>query len=159
MEFAILSTHSISADDHAWLAHCSAQGLNPATRLQAREAVLANANSLECCLYRPNEDDPDAEELDLGDAIVLLQGAFQAPAEWDADARADYFDDSDPADFFAAVLETCAAPGSRQHIQPRAGDYLAVSQADGQVQMYYLYECLEEDDGSHCVLILEDNEL
>jgi len=35
---------------------------------------------------------------------------------------------------------------------------VAVSQADGRVQMYYLYECLELDDGLHCVLIRESED-
>src|SRR5690606_18882011 len=105
MEIPILSKHSITANDDAWLAHCNARGLEPSTRLQARQSVLTNSNSLECSLYRSDDDDPDAEELDLGDAIVLLQGRFQAPADWDAQTLEDYLDDSDPEDFFSALLE------------------------------------------------------
>jgi hypothetical protein len=153
-----MSTPATTATDPAWLAHCAAHGLDPAARLQAREAVLGDPASLDCSLYRPDEDDPDAEELDLGEAMVVVRGLFQAPDSWDAATLDDFLDGGDPQDFFAAVLEPCAAPGSRQHFLPRAGDYLAVSQSDGQVQMYYLYECLEQDDGCHCVLIREHHE-
>jgi hypothetical protein len=154
-----MSTSPISAKDAAWLAHCAAHGIDPQQRLEARNAVLANPTVMECCLYRPDEDDPEAEELDLGDARVLIRGIFQPPVEWDADTLEDYLDGSAPADFFDALLEPIAAPGNRQHFQPCPGDYLAVSQADGRIQMYYLYECLEQDDGLHAVLIREDEVL
>ena len=153
-----MSTLPLTLDDSAWQAACTASGVDPQRRLQARRELLAQAESLDCCLYRPDEDDPDAEELDLGDARVLLQGPFQPPADWDEATCAEYFDDTDPADFFAARLEPCAAPGQRGHFRPQPGDYVAVSQADGRVQMYYLYECLELDDGLHCVLIRESED-
>ena len=37
-------------------------------------------DALDCTLYRPDENDPDAEELELGDGHVLFEGAFEAPA-------------------------------------------------------------------------------
>lgn len=154
-----MSKPPLTVDDAAWQAACAANGLDPQQRLQARQQLLGHPDSLDCCLYRPDEEDADAEELDLGDARVLLQGQFQPPADWDEQTCEDYFDDSDPADFVAALLEPCAAPGTRQHFRPQPGDYVAVSEADGRVQMYYLYECLEQDDGLHCVLIREHDEL
>lgn len=154
-----MSKPPISATDPAWLDLCASQGVDPQQRLAARLALLDNPAALDACLYRPDEQDPDAEELDLGDARVLVTGSFLAPDDWDATTRDDYFDGEDPADFHTALIEVCARPGSRAYFQPQPGDYLAVSMADSRIQMYYLYECLEQDDGLHVVLIREDDAL
>lgn len=154
-----MSKPPITANEPVWLDLCASLGVDPQQRLTARLSVLEHPAALDACLYRPDEQDPEAEELDLGDARVLLEGTFAAPAEWDADTREAYFDGSDPADFHAARIEVCARPGSRAFFQPQPGDYVALSLADGSVQMYYLYESLEQDDGLHVVLIREDDAL
>lgn len=152
-----MSKPPITATDPAWLDLCAGHGVDPQRRLAARLAVLEHAAALDACVYRPDDQDPDAEELDLGDVRVLITGTFQPPADWDAATREDYFDGSDPDDFHAAQIEVCARPGSRAFFQPQPGDYVAVSLQDGQIQMYYLYECLEQDDGLQAVLIREDD--
>jgi len=109
-------------------------------------------------VYRPDDNDPDAEEEDLGDARVLFDGPFQAPAEWDAATRAGFFGDDDPALFLCARIECEAAPAARGYFTVEEGDYVAVL-ADGAVQMYYLHDCREDADGCHCVLIRDDEPL
>lgn len=121
-----------------------------------RQAILDNPSALDCTLYRPNPQDADAEELDLGDARVVIEGAFEAPQDWDALQREDYFDDEDPANFFRARIAPLAEPGSKGHFEAEAGDYLAAQPEPGVIQMYYLYE--QWEDGSY-VLIREEEEL
>lgn len=77
----------------------------------------------------------------------------------DAAEREEYYNGEDPQTFFSARVECQARPGSTDFFQPEPGDLLAVTEADGRVQMYYLYESFEDDDGWQCVLIREDEVL
>ncbi|BCG22739.1 hypothetical protein TUM18999_09300 [Pseudomonas tohonis] len=147
-----MSTQEL-ASDPTWVQICQAAALDPQRRFASRQAVLASTVALEATLYRGDEDDPDAEEEDLGDARVLITGTFQPPAEWSAEERADYYDGSDPEEFFSALIECIAAPASRAYFTAEAGDQVAVSTAEGAIQMYYLYEIFEDEDGHHAVLI------
>ncbi len=107
--------------------------------------------ALDCTLYRPDENDPDADELELGDGHVLFEGPFEAPAEWDAVEREDYFDGSDPALFFNARIESPAKADSNDFFIAEPGDYLAVMRGM-KVEMYYVYD---RADASY-VLIRDD---
>ena len=147
--------YSQSADP-AWLQRCTAAGLDPLLRLQARLATLGHAQSLDCTLYRPDEDDFDAEETELGDARVLLAGDFKAPADWSENQRAEFFGEDDPVLFFNAVIECVAAVGSKAFFIPETGDHLASISVQGEVVMYFVHDCREDDTGLHCVLIRED---
>lgn len=142
----------------SWAQICLAAGLDPEKRLAARQAVIGHADALDCTLYRPDDNDMDAEEEDLGDARILFTGPFQAPAEWSAQDSEDYFGDIDPAAFVTALIECQADPASREFFLADAGDFVAVVTASGEVQMFYLYDCNEDDDGMHCVLVREDEE-
>jgi hypothetical protein len=53
-------------------------------RRAARLTILSHPEAQDCTVYRPDEADDQADELDLGDAKVLFTGVFQAPQEWDA---------------------------------------------------------------------------
>ncbi len=145
--------------DKVWVQMCEADGLDPLQRLAARREILGNPQALDCTLYRADEDDPDAEEEDLGDARILFRGAFQPPAEWDAEACAAYFDEYDPALFFHAFIECEAEPAARGFFTPDVGDYVAVMLAEGGVAMYYVHDWHEDDQGRLCVLIRDDEEL
>ncbi|MCO6058251.1 hypothetical protein NG726_16465 [Pseudomonas sp. MOB-449] len=142
----------------SWAQICLAAGLDPEKRLAARQAVLGHADALDCTLYRPDENDLDAEEEDLGDARILFTGPFQAPAEWSAQDREDYFGDIEPSAFVTALIECQADPATRDFFIADAGDFVAVVTASSEVQMFYLYDCNEDDDGLHCVLVREDEE-
>ena len=151
---------SVNPDDALWAQMCEADGLDPAKRLQARQQVLDSAEACDCTLYRSAEDDdPDTEEEDLGDARILFEGAFQAPAHWGEAELEDFFGDEDPEQFVTALIECCAAPSTAQFFTPEPGDYVAVVNERGQVTMYYLYACHEDDAGRHCVLIHDDEAL
>lgn len=145
--------------DKIWQQMCAAAGIDPQQRLVARQAILGDAQALDCTLYRPDENDPDAEEEDLGDARILFTGAFQAPAEWDAEAREEFFGDDDPALFETALIECEAAPGSAAFFLAEIGDYVAVSPGLGEVVMYYVHDCEEDERGRRCVLIRDDQPL
>lgn len=121
-----------------------------------RQAVLDHPSAQDCSLYRPDPHDAEAEELDLGDARVVFLGPFQAPQDWDALQREEYFAEEDPDAFFVARIACLAEAGSKGHFGAEAGDYLAAQPEPGQVQMYYIYEQL--DDGSY-VVIRDDEEL
>ncbi|MEX6504335.1 hypothetical protein [Pseudomonas zhanjiangensis] len=131
----------------------------PATPSAQRAFVLNHPAAQDCSLYRPDQRDPDAEEQDLGDGKVLFTGAFQPPVEWDAQERADYFGDSAPELFVSACIESEANPLSRGYFSAEVGDYLAVMPGLGEVVMYYVHDCLEDDDGRHYVLIRDDQPL
>ena len=146
-----------SASDAVWVQICSAAGLDPRRRLAARLAVLDGAAALDCTLYRPDDHDPEAEEEELGDGRILFGGAFQAPAEWDAAHCAEFFGDEDPAQFVTALIECTEAPASRHYFAVEPGDYVAVMQ-EGVVAMYYAYDCQEDEQGRHCVLIRDEME-
>ncbi len=150
----------MTPDDALWVQICEADGLDPAKRLQARQQVLDSPEACDCTLYRSVEDDdPDGEEEDLGDARILFGGPFQAPADWGEAELEEFFGDEDPELFVTARIECCAAPSSAQYFTPEPGDYVAVVNARGQVTMYYLYACEQDDDGHHCVLIHDDEAL
>ncbi|HYQ38008.1 MAG TPA: hypothetical protein VER09_03590 [Pseudomonas sp.] len=138
---------------------CQAEGWDPEQRLAARLAVLGDEQALDCTVYRPDENDPDAEEEDLGDARIRFVGPFQAPQEWDAEACAGFFGDDDPALFFSAFIECAAAPASRGFFVVEEGDYVAVMAATGAVEMYYVHDCQEDERGRLCVLIRDDEPL
>ena len=141
-----------------WQQVCVAAGLDPQARLAAREAVLADAAALDCTLYRPDAEDPEAEEEDLGDARVLFSGPFVPPADWSAEDCAGFYDGEDPALFLQARIECEAAVDSRSFFVAEAGDYVAVMQ-DGEVQMFFICDCHEDDSGLHCVLLRDEIEL
>ncbi|WP_152389793.1 hypothetical protein [Azotobacter salinestris] len=138
---------------------CQAAGLDPQRRLAARQAILGDGAAQDCTLYRPDERDPEAEEEDLGDAKILFTGPFQAPAEWDEQMRADYFDENDPALFVTALIECEAAPASRGFFTVEPGDYVAATLETGEVAMFYVYDCSEDEQGRRCVLVRDDEEL
>lgn len=145
--------------DKVWEQMCEADGLDPLQRLAARRDILGSPQALDCTVYRPDENDPDAEEEDLGDARILFTGTFQPPAEWDAEACAAYFDGEDPALFAAAFIECEAEPATRGFFTPDVGDYVAVMLAEGGVSMYYIHDWHEDDSGRRCVLIRDDEVL
>ncbi len=121
-----------------------------------RQHVLDAADALDCTVYRPDEDDLDAEEEDLGDAKVLFTGPFEAPQDWDAAECDDYFDGIDPALFFTALIACEAKPGSKAFFTPQAGDLLAAMNA-GKVEMYFVCERLDDEHGSSFVLIRDED--
>lgn len=109
--------------------------------------------ALDCTVYRPDEDDPDADELELGDGHVLIEGQFEAPAEWDAAEREEFFDDSDPALFFVARIESPAKADSNDFFIAEPGDYVAVMRGL-EVEMYYVYD--RADDS---YVVIRDDQL
>lgn len=104
----------------------------------------------DCTLYRPDDNDPDAEELDLGDGQVTFGAPFEAPREWDAAEREDYFDGLDPALFVTARLDfaTPAEPG----------DMLALTEPNGLVVMYFVHDYREDADGRSYVLVRDEQD-
>jgi hypothetical protein len=142
--------------DALWVQMCQAAGLDPRKRLAARSAILASPEARDCTVYRPDENDLDADEEDLGDARFLLLGTFEPPAEWSAAERAEFYDDADPQAFFSAFIECQAKPASKAFFIAEAGDYAAVMSPTGSVQMYYLLESQESDEGLRCVLLRDD---
>lgn len=145
--------------DKVWLQMCEAAGVDPEKRLAARRAVLDSAEAVECTVYRPDENDPDAEEEDLGEARILFGGAFVAPTEWREEECEEFFGDDDPELFVTARIECEAAPSSSSYFVPEIGDYLAAVPGQGEVVMYYVHDWEEDDDGLHCVLIRDDVQL
>ncbi|HLD67172.1 MAG TPA: hypothetical protein VJA19_14115 [Pseudomonas sp.] len=133
--------------------------IDPQKRLAARQAILTHAESQDCTVYRPDERDPEAEEKDLGDARILFTGVFQAPQDWDAREREEFFEDADPESFMTAFIECEAKPASAGFFVPEAGDYVACMQGLGEVVMFYVYDCSEDENGRACILIREDEEL
>lgn len=153
-------TSQPTSGDTLWVQMCEAAGLDPEQRLKARHSVLDSPDARDCTLYRPvEEDDPDAEEEDLGDARIVFQGPFQAPAHWGEAELEEFFGDEDPEQFVAALIECCAPPSSSQYFTAEPGDYVAVVNERGQIHMYYLYSSHEQNDGLHCVLIHDDEAL
>lgn len=142
-----------------WQEMCVSDGLDPVKRMQSREMILNHANALECTVYRSDENDPDLEELDLGDARIVFTGAFIPPIEWNDEACAAFFEDNDP-DLFCTALIECEAPvASKNFFTPDVGDYVAVVDKKGSVTMYFLYDWNEDDSGRSCVLIKDDSEI
>lgn len=124
---------------------------------QSRTAILENPDALECTLYRADEYDTEAEEQDLGDARMLVLGPFQAPAEWDAKDREDYFDGTPPEAFITARIACEAAPDSGASFTPVPGDYAAVTETPGKISMFYVWDCLNDAEGEY-VLIREEED-
>lgn len=145
--------------DEVWVQMCSADGLDPAKRLAARQTVLNHPDAQDCTIYRPDENDPDAEEEDLGDARILFTGPFQVPEEWDEEERAEFFGDDDPELFMTAFVECEAKPASARFFAPDVGDYVAVMSGPGEVQMFYVCDYSEDDNGRQCILIRDDQPL
>lgn len=145
--------------DKIWQQMYAATDIDPQRRLAARQAVLDHPEGLECTLYRPDQNDPDAEEMDLGEARILLAGPFQAPADWDDEECEAFFGDDDPELFVTALVECQAEPGSAAFFLVEEGDYLAAMPGGGEVTMYYVYDCQEDEQGRHCVLIRDDQTL
>ena len=145
--------------DKVWLQMCEAAGVDPEKRLAARRAVLESAEAVQCTVYRPDENDPDAEEEDLGEARLVFAGAFEAPADWGAEECEEFFGDDDPEQFVTARIECEAEASSPGYFVPEMGDYLAAMTGQGEVTMYYVHDCEEDDGGLYCVLIRDDVEL
>lgn len=145
--------------DALWLQLCAAADLDPLRRLDARQAVLDHPQAQDCTLYRPDEDDYEAEEEELGDACILFVGAFEPPADWEAAQREDYFDDCDPQLFFNAFVECSAAIGTPAFFIAEIGDHVASITADGQVLMHFVHDCSETEQGRLCVLLRDDQPL
>ena len=124
-----------------------------------RLAILEHPQAQDCTLYRSSDGDLDVEEEELGDARLLLAGPFQAPLDWDEEQRAEYFDDCDPALFCNAYIECAAALGSSGFFQPEVGDLCASTTVDGQVVMYFVHDCSENEQGRLCVLLRDDQQL
>ncbi|MGH8352089.1 MAG: hypothetical protein ACRERY_00940 [Pseudomonas sp.] len=135
---------------------CKAGGIDPAKRLAARLAILSNEDAQDCTVYRPDENDPDAEEQDLGDAKILFTGAFQAPEEWDEEERDEFFGDADPGLFMTAFIECEAKPASAKFFAPEVGDYVAAMPGLGEVVMFYVHDYSEDENGRKCILIRDD---
>ncbi|QGZ30233.1 hypothetical protein [Stutzerimonas stutzeri] len=127
----------------------------PANPPFSRERILAHPDALNCTIYRAHETDPEGEEQDLGDARVVITGQFEPPADWDAKARADYFDDMPEEAFFTAVFASEAGADSKSYFTVEADDYAAVTEQDGTISMFYVCERL--DDDTYVLLREEDD--
>ena len=130
------------AAEPAWLQLCAAAGVDPQQRMQARLTILRHPQAVDCTLYRPDDEDLESEETELGDARVLFSGPFQ-----------------DPALFFSACIECEGVVGSRAFFLPEIGDHVACMTAQGQVVMYFVDDCSEDERGRNCVLIRDDEPL
>ena len=128
-------------------------------QLAARLAILENPEAQDCTVYRADDQDLEAEEVDLGDAKVLFCGPFEAPADWDAAEREDYFGDSAPELFVNARIECEAKPGSKSHFTVDIGDYVAAQPGLGEVVMFYVHDYLEDDSGCTYVLLRDEEVL
>ena len=135
--------------------------MNTEQQLAARLAILQHADAQDCTVYRADEQnqDPDAEEVDLGDAKVLFCGPFEAPADWDAAEREEYFADSAPELFVNARIECEAKPGSKSHFSVDIVDYVAAQPGQGEVVMFYVHDYLEDDTGCTYVLLRDEEVL
>ena len=105
----------------------------PATQTPSRDSILADPEALNCTIYRAHETDPDGEERDMGDARVIITGQFEPPQEWDAKARADYFDGMPEEAFFTAVFASEHGSDSKGFFTVEADDYAAVTEQDGTI--------------------------
>ncbi len=143
----------------AWLQMCTAGELDPVRRMAARQAILGHAQALDCTVYRSDDDDEDAEEEDLGDARILFVGPFQAPESWSETERAAFFDELDPQLFVTAFIECEAAAQSSAFFLADIGDYVATMTAVGQVEMFFVHDWHESDEGRLCVLVRDEEPL
>lgn len=125
-------------------------------RRAARLAILSHPHAQDCTVYRADEADDEAEELDLGDAKVLFTGVFQAPQEWDALECEAFFGDVAPELFFTADIACEAKPGSAGFFLPEVGDYVASMPGQGAVVMFYVQDYREDENGRSYVLMRDD---
>lgn len=125
-------------------------------RRAARRAILSHPEAQDCTVYRPDEADDQADELDLGDAKVLFTGVFQAPQEWDALQREAFFGEIAPELFFTANIACEAEPDSAGFFQPEVGDYVASMPGNGAVVMFYVQDYREDENGRSYVLMRDD---
>ncbi|HBX57594.1 hypothetical protein [Pseudomonas sp. UBA2684] len=125
-------------------------------RLAARLAILQHPDAQDCTVYRSDDDDPEAEEEDLGDAKILFTGVFAAPADWDEHERSEFFGDSAPELFINAYIECEAKPATAGFFVPEIGDYVATMPGLGEVVMFYVHDCNEDEHGRLCTLIRDD---
>jgi hypothetical protein len=130
--------------------------LDTEQQLAARQAVLQHPDAQDCTLYRADESDPDAEEQDLGDGKIVFCGPFEAPADWDAVEREEYFAGYAPDLFVTARIESEAKPGSKAYFTVDIGDYVATMPGLGEVIMYYVHDYLDDEDG--CLFVLQRDE-
>ena len=128
----------------------------PADIQPTRDSILADPDALSCTIYRAPETDPDGEERDMGDARVIITGQFEPPQDWDAKARADYFDGMPEDAFFTAVFASEHGSDSKGYFTVEADDYAAVAEQDGTISMFYVCERL--DDGTFVLLREEDED-
>lgn len=131
----------------------------PTTAAEYHLAILNHPEAQDCTVYRPDVNDPDAEEEDLGDAKIVFTGPFEAPAEWDALEREEFFADSDPTLFFTAHIACEAKQGSAQHFVVEPGDYVASMPGLGEVVMYFVCDFHEDAEGGRYILIRDDEPL
>jgi hypothetical protein len=133
--------------------------LDPQQLLAARQAILNHPDAQDCTVYRPDENDADAEERDLGDAKILFTGAFQPPQDWDAGQRDEFYGDSAPELFMTAAIECEAKPSSAAYFSAEIGDYVATMPGLGEVVMFYVHDWVENENGRSYVLIRDDESL
>ncbi|AYC32056.1 hypothetical protein D3880_06520 [Pseudomonas cavernae] len=127
--------------------------IDPAKRSAARTAILSHADARDCTVYRPDEQDPEADHEEMGDAKLLFVGQFQAPQDWDAKDREEFFGDLDPELFIEAFIECEAAPASKGFFAAEVGDYVAAMPGGGHVVMYQVFDYYEDENGRKCVLV------
>jgi len=125
---------------------------------KVQAAIVQDPQALDCTLYRPDERNPD-EELDLGDARVVITGPFQAPAEWDARDREEYFDGSAEEAFVVAEIACVASNDSGRAFRAEPGDYAAVMETPAQVAMFFVYDCLDHAAGRYVLIRDEATDL
>ncbi|WP_445261301.1 hypothetical protein [Pseudomonas sp. RL_15y_Pfl2_60] len=130
--------------------------LDPQKRLAARNATLTHEDALNCMVYRPDEQDPDAEEIDLGDAKILFTGLFEAPADWDEQEREEFFGDTNPELFMTAFIECESKPESAQFFTVEGNDYVATMPNPGEVVMFYVLDYSEDDNGREYIVVRDD---
>ncbi|MNY52216.1 hypothetical protein D3C86_1878650 [compost metagenome] len=58
-----------------------------------------------------------------------------------------------------AFIECEAKPASPGFFVPDVGDYVAVMAGAGEVQMFYVCDYSEDDNGLQCILIRDDQPL
>lgn len=129
---------------------------DPQQHLAFRQALLADPNAQACTIYRPNQQDPEAEETDLGDAKVLFTGTFEPPADWDAEEREAFFGDNRPDLFLTARIECEAKPATSGYFNAGVGDLVASTPDHGQVVMFFIEDYSEDENGRHYVLMRDD---
>jgi hypothetical protein len=121
----------------------------------SRSDLLAHPEILECTVYRPDPRDSD-DEVDLGDARLLLGERVVLPVDWDASERELYLGDANEEDLFDAWLEPESEPGNPKHFAPMQGDYIAATLPDGQIAMYFIHDRPDSSANLYVVHYEED---